>query len=98
MKLQKLAAKPELVKLVLDDEDTVKEFGESLEFYIYDRQPIGDFVKIASLTSDDFAQIVEVVNNLILDEEGNKIITNEMVLPQKLYVRVVQKVIAKLGE
>lgn len=98
MKLQQLAAKPQLIKIVLDDETTVAEFGEALEFYIYDRQPIGDFVRLASLTNNDFAEIVEVVNGLILDESGNKIISGDLVLPQKLYVRVVQKVIERLGE
>ena len=40
MKLSQLAAKPTLIKLELDDEDVVKEYGEPLEFWIHDRQPI----------------------------------------------------------
>ena len=71
MNLKNLAAKPQLVKIVLDDADTIAEFNEPLEFYVYDRQPIGTFVRLAGMTSNDFAEIVKVVNDLILDEEGN---------------------------
>lgn len=98
MKLKQLAAKPQLVKIVLDDEETIKEFNEPLEFYIYDRQPIGTFVQLAGLTSDNFAEIVKIVNELILDEDGQPIVSNDMVLPQKLYIRVVNKVVKQLGE
>lgn len=98
MQLSQLAQKPQLIKLAIDDEDTIKEFGEALEFYIYDRQPVGTFVKMARLTSDDFAEIVKIVNDLILDEEGNPIVTGDLVLPQKLYIKVVERVVKQLGE
>jgi hypothetical protein len=98
MNLKQLAAKPQLIKLVLDDEDTIKEFGEPLDFYIYDRQPIDMFVKLAGLTQSDLSSIVTIVNDMILDESGAKIVDGEMVLPQKLYMRVVEKVVKQLGE
>lgn len=98
MKLSQLAAKPQLIKIVLDDEATLKEFGEALDFYVHDRQPVEVFIKLASLGGDQFNEIVTVVNELILDETGTKIITDGNVLPQKLYIRVVEKVIKQLGE
>jgi hypothetical protein len=98
MKLSQLAAKPQLIKIVLDDESTLKEFGEALDFYVHDRQPVEVFIKLASLGGDQFNEIVTVVNELILDETGTKIITDGNVLPQKLYIRVVEKVIKQLGE
>ena len=98
MKLSQLAAKPQLIKIVLDDEATIKEFGEVLDFYVHDRQPVEVFIKLASLGGDQFNEIVTVVNELILDEAGAKIITDGNVLPQKLYIRVVEKVIKQLGE
>jgi len=98
MKLSQLAAKPTLIKIILDDEDTIQAFGEPLDFYVHDRQPVEVFVKLASLTSGQFHEIVHVVNDLILDENGNKIITDGNVLPQKLYVRVVERVVTQLGK
>jgi len=98
MKLSALAAKPALIKLVLDDEEIVKEFNEPLEFYIYDRQPIDVFIKFAALDSTNFGEMVRLVNDIILDEDGSPIISNDMVLPRKLYIKVVEKVVSRLGE
>lgn len=98
MKLSQLAAKPQLIKIVLDDPQTVTEFGEALEFYVHDRQPVETFIKLASLGGDQFNEIVAVVNDLILDESGLRIITDGNVLPQKLYIRVVERVVKQLGE
>jgi hypothetical protein len=98
MELKKLAAKPQLKKLILDDEITLSEYGEPLEFYIYDRQPVSTFVKIASLSTNDIGDIVELVNTLILDADANPVVVDGFILPQKLYVRVIEKVVKELGE
>jgi len=98
MNLKQLAAKPKLVKITLDDENTLAEYSEPLEFYIYDRQPVGVFIKMAGTTFDNLAEIVKIVNDLILDADGNPIVTGEEVLPQKLYIRVIEKVVKQLGE
>jgi hypothetical protein len=98
MNLKELAAKPQLIKLTLDDEDTLAEYKEPLDFHIMDRQPIDVFVKLAGLSLDNLGEIVTIVNDLILDESGEKIVANDYVLPQKLYMRVVEKVIKQLGE
>ena len=98
MDLKQLAAKPQLKKITLDDEATIKEYGEALDFYIYDRQPLSVFVKMASMRGEDFATIVTLVNELILDSEGNPVVSEGMALPQKLYMKVIEKVVAFLGE
>ena len=43
MKLNQLAAKPQLIRVEINDEETIKQFGESLEFWIWDRQPMDKF-------------------------------------------------------
>ena len=98
MDLKSLVAKPQLKLVKLDDELTVKEFGEELEFYIFDRQPVDVFVKMATLRTDEFGEIVKIVNGLILDKEGNPVVSEGMALPQKLYMRVIERVVQELGE
>lgn len=98
MNLKELAAKPQLIKLTLDDEDTLAEYKEPLDFFIMDRQPVDVFVKLAGLSLENLGEIVAIVNDLILDESGERIVANDYVLPQKLYMRVVEKVIKQLGE
>jgi hypothetical protein len=98
MNLKELASKPKLIKLVLDDELTLEEYKEPLDFYIYDRPQVSTFVRLAGMTANDLADIVTIINELILDEKGEPIVQGEHLLPQKLYMRVVEKVIKQLGE
>ena len=61
MKLSQLTAKPQLIQIVIDDEETVTEFGEQLEFYTWDRQPMDVFMKLANAQSSDATGIIEIV-------------------------------------
>lgn len=98
MKLTQLAAKPQLVKVELNDEDVVKEFGEPLEFWIWDRQPMDKFVKLAQVQADNFAELVKTVNEMVLDEEGNPVVQGDNVLPTHVMTKVIGKVVETLGK
>jgi outer membrane lipoprotein-sorting protein len=98
MKLSQLAAKPQLIKVVLDDEDTKETYGDELEFWIYDRQNMDTFVKLATLEAQEFDKIAGIVNNMILDEEGKVIAQDDMVLPVAVLMKAIQKVVELLGK
>jgi hypothetical protein len=98
MKLNQLAAKPKLIPFTLDDEDTVKEFGEPVEFYSYDRQPLEVFMKLASAQQQDMSSMIDIVRTLILDEQGKQIIAGENMLPSTLLIRAIAKIVEKLGK
>jgi len=98
MKLTQLAAKPQLVKIELNDEDIIKEFGESIEFWIWDRQPLDKFVRLAQVQGDNFGELVKTVNEMVLDEEGNPIVQGENVLPTNVMTKVIGKVVEALGK
>ena len=98
MKLAQLAAKPQLVKFEINDEDTVKEFGESLEFYSWDRQPLDVFMQLANAQRDNGAQLIDIVRKLILDENGKEIITKDVMLPSNVMIRVIAKIVERLGK
>jgi hypothetical protein len=98
MKLTQLSAKPQLIKISIDDEDTVKEFGEALDFWIYDRQPLDQFVKLAQMKSENFGDLIEVVNAMVLDEEGGRVLQGENMLPTNVMTKVIGKVVETLGK
>jgi hypothetical protein len=98
MKLSQLSAKPTLVEIKLDDEDTIKEFGEAIEFYTWDRQPMDTFMKLASIDNTNAGTIIEIVKTLILDEEGKPILTKENMLPTNILMRAISKVTDMLGK
>lgn len=98
MKLSQLAAKPQLVKFELDDKEIVAEYGEAIEFYSWDRQPLDIFMKLANANQQDMGQMIDVVKTLILDEEGKQIINDDNMLPSTLLIKVIAKVVEKLGK
>jgi len=98
MKLSQIAAKPQLVQLVLDDEETIASYGEPMEFWTYDRQPIQTFMKLASTQGTDNQAMLEVVRRMILDENGKEILTDEISLPGPVLMRAITKIVASLGK
>lgn len=98
MRLNDLVAKPQLVKVTIEDEDIVKEFGEPIEFWTYDRQPMDTFMKLASMDGSNYGEIVKAVKGLVLDEEAKPILKDNEMPPTKVLIRVVSKVLEGLGK
>lgn len=98
MKLSALASKPQLIKVEINDETIVQEFGEPLEFYTWDRQPLDTFMKLANATQTDPGTMIDIVRKLILDENGKEIISKEQMLPTQVLVKVIAKIVEMLGK
>ena len=98
MKLTQLAAKPQLIRVELDDEETKLTYGESLEFWIWDRQPIDQFIKMATMKGENFGELVKLVNEMVLDEEGKTIATDGMTFPNSIMTKIIAKVVDTLGK
>jgi hypothetical protein len=98
MKLSDLAKKPQLVKVIIEDEDIVKEFGEPLEFYTWDRQPMNTFLKLASVDQTNTASIFDAVRELVLNEDGTPVLSGEVSLPTMVMMRVITRVVEGLGK
>lgn len=100
MKLKALASKPQLIRVALNDEDTIKEYGEELEFWVWDKQPLAKFIKFANVTADSesFPELVDFCSQLILDENGEPVIGEGEVLPAAIMVRCINRVVEQLGK
>lgn len=98
MKLTQLAAKPKLIRIELDDEDTIKEYGEPIEFWIWDRQPMENFIKFANIKEDDISSMINTIPDLVFDEDGNKILSGETTLPINILTKVIGRVVETLGK
>lgn len=98
MKINQLASVPQLIKVTLDDKATIKELGEPLDFWTWDRQPLDKFMKLASIKQDNPGEIIEVVKTLILDEQGKEVIQGDIMLPTQILIRIIQKVVETLGK
>jgi hypothetical protein len=98
MKLSQLARDPQLIKVVIDDEDIITEYAEAIEFWTWDRQPMDTFMKMAAVNPDDYSSIVSAVRGLVLDETGQPMLTDKTTLPTKVMLRVIAKVVEGLGK
>jgi hypothetical protein len=98
MKINQLANKPQLIQVTLDDNQTVELYGEPIEFWTWDRQPLDVFMKLASVKEDNPAEIINLVRTLILDEQGNQIVTDDQMLPGSVLVKAISKVVEILGK
>ena len=98
MKLSQLTAKPQLIDVHIDDEETIKEFGEAIEFWTWDRQPMDVFMKLANADQNNTSSVIEIVKTLILDEKGKEILKDDNMLPTHVLMKAISKVTEILGK
>jgi hypothetical protein len=98
VKLTQLAAKPQLIRLVLDTPDVIERYQEPLEFYTWDRQPLDVFVKLAQINNSNIGDVIDIVRTMILDESGNQVIQNDVMLPSQVLIQAIGKITDTLGK
>lgn len=100
MKLQELAVEPQLIAVSLDEEEIVEKYGEPLEFFVWDRQPIEKFMQFAGKAVDEqnIDKVVAFCKEMILDENGNRVLEGNNVLPLDVMTRAITKVMQTLGK
>ena len=98
MKLTQLAKAPKLTKITIDDEIIVKNYGEAVDFWVYDRVDMETFMKLANLEGgQNIKDVIVVMKDLILDEEGKPVIANGNILPNDVMIKAVEKTVEALG-
>jgi hypothetical protein len=98
MKLAELAKEPKLINVVIEDEAIVNTYGETVDFWIYDRVDMETFMKLANLEGgQNIESVINVMSDLILDENGNPIMSNGKVLPNDIVIKAVEKTVEALG-
>jgi hypothetical protein len=98
MKLAELSQKPQLIKILIENEKIVEKYGEELEFFIYDRQPLDIFSKLANAKNDDVSGATLLLKDLILNEDGSKVIDEDRVLPMDVMIEAVKLIGDRLGK
>jgi len=99
MQLADLAATPQLKSIIIDDEEIVTKYGETVEFFIYDRMPLGEYLSIIANATDetDLNGRIEFASTLMLDKKGKPIFTAKKQVPGDLAMAAVRGVMAELG-
>ena len=98
MKLQELATKPQLTEITIDKEEIVSKYGDTVNFFILDRLPIDTFTKLATIKQDDIQEMYSVMEDLVLNEKGMPIMTENKILPVDILTECILKVTEDLGK
>ena len=98
MKLQELAKEPKLKEIIIDKPELVEKYGEPVNFFILDRLPIDTFTKLATIKQDDVHEMYEVMQTLVLDESGKRVMDDKKVLPVDVLTECILKVTEDLGK
>lgn len=99
MDISKFAKKPELIKVEIDDEDIVKEYGDSITFYIYDNVDIStyfDFYKVQQ--EQDGIKLQALMRKIILKEDATPALAADEMLPMDLTLAALVKINENLGK
>ena len=98
MKLAELSKKPELITVTLDKKEIVEKYGDELSFYVFDRQPIDVFAKLATMQESNPLEFTDMLSQLILDADGKPVMTEDKVLPIDVLTEAVKLIGATLGK
>jgi hypothetical protein len=99
MDIKKLAKKPELVEVVLDGEDIVKEYGEAITFYMKDFVDINtyfDFFRSQNEKSGE--ELNKLMASLILNKEGKPVLAEGEGFPIDISIAALTKINETLGK
>lgn len=103
MKLQDLAKAPNLLKLTLDDDAIIEKYGEPLDFFIKDVQPVELMIELSKIATDkkkasDVAEYLPLIRPLLLNEDGSPVITDTVMLPPDVILYAITKTLVQLGK
>tara|TARA_B100002019_G_C20855599_1_gene396736 strand:+ start:276 stop:572 length:297 start_codon:yes stop_codon:yes gene_type:complete len=98
MQLEQLAVQPKLTKLTISEPKIVEKYGEELEFYVYDRQKLDVFAKMASITEDNAMQYSTLLTDLILNDKGEPVMSEDKILPIDVLTEAIKMIGDMLGK
>ena len=98
MELQELAVKPKLIKVTIKEEAIVEKYGDELDFYVYDRQPLDVFAKLATIKEENPLLFTDMLVDLILNEQGEPVMADGKILPIDVLTEAVKLIGDTLGK
>lgn len=96
MQLQDLAVTPQLKKITVDDPTIVEAYGEAVEFYMFDRQDLPTYLRLAQVKEDQL-EMWNILKELILDSQGNRVLKGNATLPIEIMAPILEVAVKELG-
>lgn len=99
MDISKFAKKPELIKITCDQTEITEEFGEAVEFWMWDNVDINtyfDFYKLQQANEGE--KLNALMRRLILNEQGQQVLKDGEMFPISLTLAALVKIGDNLGK
>ena len=97
--LKELARKPQLIEVVLDSEDIVEAYGDSINFWIYDQIDLNSYFEFFKSQGEGDGRAMEkILQSLVLNEQGKPMLDEGETFPIDLTVAMLGKVGEHLGK
>lgn len=99
MDIKKLAKKPELVEVVIDDADIIKEYGEPITFYMKDYVDINTYFDFfRSQNEKSGKELNKLMASLILNKDGQTVLEEGEGFPIDISIAALTKINETLGK
>jgi hypothetical protein len=96
--ISNFAKRPELVQIILDNEDIITEFGEPVIFYMKDYVDISTYFDFFRSQTDNVTGLNVILRKIILNEQGQPVLKEDEALPINLAVGALSKINENLGK
>ena len=96
--IKDFARKPELVRVELNNEDVIAEFGDSVIFYMKDYVDISTYFDFYRSQTDNPGGLNSVLRKLVLNAEGQPVMGEDEALPATLAIGALSKISEVLGK
>jgi hypothetical protein len=99
MDISKFAKKPTLTKIVMDDQEVIDTYGETIEFHMLDQMSISTYFEFYRLQQEqDSDKLNELLRKIVLKEDGTPALTEEEIFPVDLTLGLLVKINEFLGK
>lgn len=99
MDISKLAKKPTLIELKIDDKDTIDTYGEPVTFYMMDQMDLVSYFAFYKVQKEENSELLnQMLRKIILTSEGKPALGPEDLLPVDLTLAVLVKIGTVLGK
>ena len=99
MNIKDFASKPELVEMIIDNDDIIEKYGEPITFHTYNIVRMSTYFDFFNARSNnEFSNLDKMMKSMILDSAGNRILADDEDLPIDIAAAVINKIGEILGK
>jgi hypothetical protein len=99
MNIKDLAKKPQLIEVIIDQEEIVKEYGDTITFWMYDHIDINTYFDFfRSQSTNNGTELNAIMRKIILNSEGQPSLAEDEILPVDIALAALTKINETLGK